>query len=208
MPSSLFLSVMSKQKQGIVLFKILYILVCLFTLFGIWSLYTFNNYALFVLSTGKTFGQAAILVYILTLLPGIARRLHIQHELLQILMVYRRYIGILMYLFVFTHLWFLYGVDVIASGSVYFPIPWYIVMGIIAHSLLLLLFVTSNDVSTKKLGIWWNRIHQVTYVAVWFIFLHVALHNIMQQTISIWTILIGITSFLVLASHLYPKLKR
>lgn len=202
MPSSLYLAAMTKQKQVIFLFKVLYIVLFLFTVFGIWSLYTFNQYALTILSAGKTFGQAAIVLYILTLLPGIARRLNIRHELLQILMAYRRYIGILMYLFVFAHIWFLYGVDVLASGSIHFPIPWYIVTGIFAHSLLFLLFVTSNDISTRTLGIWWNRIHKLTYISLGLVFAHLAL-----QGISIWSILIAVTLVMLIVSYAYKFVK-
>jgi methionine sulfoxide reductase heme-binding subunit len=200
MASQLFVSLITKQKQIITLFKILYIIIVGITLVGIYSIYTLNDLAIPFISYGKTLGQIAIILYILTLLPGVFRRFKLQHESIQLLMVYRRYIGILMYLFVFAHMWFLYWTDVIQTGSIHFPIPQFILMGFVAHIFLFLLFITSNDLSTKKLGIWWNRIHNLTYAAIGFIFLHVAL-----QKISTWTYIIGTTTCVVLLSHLYKR---
>lgn len=203
MASQLFISIITKQKTVITIFQIFFVFVLAFTFFGVWSLYTVNEYAFTFLDLGKTLGQGAVLLYILTLIPGIFRRFRLQHEIVQILMIFRRYIGILMYLFVFAHMWFLYWVDVVATGVMQIPPPNYIAMGSFAHIILLFLVLTSNDYSTKKFGMWWHRIHNLTYIAVGLIFLHVYL-----QEISIWSVLMGLTTLLVISSHIYAKVKR
>lgn len=203
MASQFFINIITKQKVIITFFQILYVILLTVTFFGVWSLYVVNQFAFTFLDLGKTLGQGAILLYILTLMPGIFRRFRLQHEIVQLLMIFRRHIGILMYLFVFAHMWFLYWVDVVATGNMQIPPPNYIAMGSFAHIILLLLVVTSNDYSTRKFGIWWHRIHNLTYIAVGLIFLHVAL-----QEVSVWAFLMGAATVLVITSHIYAKVKR
>jgi len=149
------------------------------------------------------FGQTGLILYILTTIPGIMRRFGKFHKSVSILMIFRRYIGIATFMFVFLHVsierlfWVLKG----QMGLV--PTELFQLSGFLAFLILFSLFITSNDWSTKNLGIWWDRIHNLTNIVVWLIFAHVAL-----QRLSIWTVLIGITSVAQLASHLYAKRKR
>lgn len=200
MPSPTFISIIKRRNQIIKVFQAAYLLLTGITAVGIWSLYSVNQFALFFVDVGYLFGKIAILVYVFTVLPGIFRRLKIQSDPVALIMVFRRQLGIFMYLFVFAHFWFLFGIALVKSGQPPTTIPPYIVFGMLANYFLLALAVTSNDWATKKLGVWWNRIHSLTYVIVWLIFAHVALIRF-----SVWTVIIGATALAVLFSHLYPR---
>ena len=203
MPSPTFISIVKKQKQITQFFYILFIVQILLTVIGMWSLYTGNSFAYTFVDIGYLFGKAAIVVYILTLIPGICRRLKFQAEPIALLMIFRRQVGILMYLLVFAHFWFLFGIDVLLSGSFPLPPQPQVIFGMLANYILFALAITSNDWATKKLGIWWNRLHKLTHIALWLIFAHVAFIDF-----SIWTVLMGGTGIVVLFSHLYPRLQK
>ena len=150
------------------------------------------------------FGKTALTLYILTLVPGITGRLGIRHKLLSLLMIFRRHIGILMYLFALLHFSFLFLIPQLIIGNKLFDsLLLFEFMGLSAIMLLLFLFLTSNDFSQFRLKDWWYLLHKLTYIAMFFIFLHVAL-----QRISIWTILMGVIIFLQISSFLYSFLKR
>jgi DMSO/TMAO reductase YedYZ heme-binding membrane subunit len=203
MPSALFLSAAKHRQTIIAVFKVLYVAIILFTILGGISLYRFDDYALFFVKSSRTLGQAAILLYIATVIPGIFRRFKKYNEVVSLLMMYRRYLGILMFLCVFAHSWFNLGVEVI-KGYIPTSLPLYLLAGVSAEVLLIILAFTSNDLATKWLGIWWSRIHSLTYIILWLIFLHVVLID----KFSIWTILVGATGILVVLSHIYKKTKR
>lgn len=202
MPSSLFLSVVKNRATILTISKVSYLVTIVLTIVGAWSIYQVNEQAIFFVDLAYRAGQLAILCYVATVLPGIYRRFKLQSEWVAILMIYRRYIGIQMYLLVMMHFWFMMGVDIFLMGNLPpFPPQPFLVAGMLANYLLFAMAVTSNDIATKKLGIWWNRIHSLTYGAVWLIFLHVALVKI-----SVWSVLIGVTGVALLLSHLYPRI--
>lgn len=142
----------------------------------------------------KTFGRIGLVLYILTTIPGIMRRFGKYYKLVSILMIFRRHVGIMAFMFVLIH----------ASAQLrgFIPTEFFQLFGFLSFLMLSSLFLTSNDWSVRKLGIWWDRIHDLTYFIVWLVFAHVAL-----QRISVWTILIGITSVAQIASHIYAKRK-
>lgn len=160
-------------------------------------MYLQNSYWPLFYDIGKKSGEMAILCFIFSSLPGIFRRFRISNKLIQILMRFRRSIGIATYLFVLIHSSFVRIVPWIARIFPVYPLEVYVMFGVVAHILLFLLFITSNDFSVNKLGVWWHRIHTLMYVIVWIIFLHVALLKI-----SIWTVLIGATAVAEVASFM------
>lgn len=191
------------REQTISAFKIIYLLLIVILVVATQSTYLRQDTAITFYNLALTSGKAAIVVYIFTIIPGVAKRFGIRHKLISLLMIFRRYIGITMYMLVIFHFWIVKGVGVIFHGLSLFPIPLFVAMGATAATLLFFLFITSNDVMLSKLKIWWYRIHKLTYVAVWFIFLHVAL-----QRISVWTVLIGLTAFVLLSSHVYSRIHK
>lgn len=198
----IFMLAAKNRAKIITLFKVLYLTIAAIIILGVYSLLKNNSFAVFFYTLGVQSGQAAILVYIITTIPGITRRFKISHRLIQILMMFRRYIGILMYSLILNHYMMVSGTMLIFKQILPLPFPVFELFGIAAFTMLFLLFITSNDFSVKRLGIWWDRLHQLTYVIVWLIFAHVAL-----QRLSIWTLLIGVTAVAQISSHLYVRMK-
>lgn len=196
-----FLFAVKYRERFITLFKCIFVLLVGTTVIGGRSLYYNDNYAPLFYDLGGTAGKVAILLYCFTLIPGIARRFVIKNKLISILMIYRRYIGLAMFFTVLMHFWFMRGVDWFFRGIPFAP-ALFELFGITGGIILLCMAVTSNDWSTKRLGVWWGRIHSITYVLVWIIFLHVAL-----QTLNEWAVLLGLTGTAVIISRLYSRLK-
>ena len=146
-------------------------------------------------------GRMAVTLLAIVLVPGMLGRFGIQIKVTRVITFYRRQLGILTFLFSVTH-----GMLVrIAARAVlgWYQIdraPVYELFGTLALSLLFFLFVTSNDASVHRLGIWWKRLHRLVYVIVWFVLFHTVL-----QRISVWSVLIGMVAVLEVASLIYAK---
>lgn len=134
---------------------------------------------LLLLNLGLKFGQVAAILYVLTLTPGILQRFGWLAPVRVVMMLFRRHLGILMYITMFIHMsWTttlplisLFGYDL----TKYPQLATFQLVGFAAALILLPLILTSNDFSVKYLGKWWKRLHKLTYVALFLIFLHVAL---------------------------------
>jgi len=116
---------------------------------------------------GLYFGRVSLVLYLLTLVPGICRRLRLKHPLTILLTVYRRQVGIAMYTLAILH--------VLPFFQFSLKIPTYRLFGILGFLMLLPLFLTSNTYAVRKLKQTWKKIHQLTYPALGVIFLHTAL---------------------------------
>ena len=144
-------------------------------------------------------GRAAVTILALVLIPGMLGRFGIQIKVTRVLTFYRRQLGITTFLFSFTHGMLVRIVGRVALG--WYPINralLFEVFGTLALSLMFFLFVTSNDASVKRLGLWWKRLHRLVYVIVWFILFHTIL-----QRVSVWSVIIGIVAIAELVSLLY-----
>ena len=139
---------------------------------------------------GLYFGRVSLVLYLLTLLPGICRRLSLKHQLVSLLTLYRRQVGIVMYIFAILH--------ALLFASFSLKIPIFRLFGILAFLTLAPLFITSNNYAVKKLKQSWKTIHQLTYPALGLIFLHTALNRW-----SIFSIATLVTLIFLLASFLY-----
>lgn len=191
----LFIFCVKKRARIINFFKIIYLSLVALLFTGGWSIYRVDVHFGFFYNLAIKLGQIAILVYVLTTIPGITRRFGLQHRLIQILMIFRRHLGITMFLLVTIHFMWVKGIDIFFKQLIIIPPPLFQLMGTGAFMLLFFMFLTSNDFSVKRLGKWWNRIHSATYIIVWLIFLHVAL-----QRLSIWSVLIGIDGIVQVSS--------
>ncbi len=146
----------------------------------------------------------SLIFYLITTIPGIARRFRIRNPLIQTIMIFRRYFGITMYLLVLIHFWFIRGIELIfIQNKLLLNQPLFEISGLIAYILLFFMFVTANDFSVGKLRKWWQRVQNLTYIIVWFIFMHLAL-----QRISIWSIMAGIGAILQISSHIFYFYKK
>jgi len=199
----LFTFAVKKRPLIILIFQMIYIFLFILILLSGYAIYFEKPAATAFLLSARTFGQLALITYIVTTIPGICRRFGLQHRLIQILMIFRRYFGILMYLLAVTHYLLMRGFQSIFAALPLIPEQLFTVFGFTALVLLTAMVLTSNDFLHGYLGKWWQRIHNLTYVIIFLIFLHVAL-----QRISIWAVLIGINALLQLVSHIYYFLRK
>lgn len=197
----IFSFAVSKKSRIIDVFKFIYLLIVFIYLWGGTTIYTHPTSAIMFYNWGRTAGRTALSLFIIILIPGIFERFGIKHKLIALLRIFRRYLGIGMYLLVFMHLSFLWLISAVKTG-VFFPILLFQLFGLSGAITLFFLFITSNDLSVRKLNIWWYRIHRLIYIAMFFIFFHVAL-----QRLSIWSVLMGLTIILMISSFIYSYLK-
>ena len=144
----------------------------------------------------------AITLYCVTLIPGMMKRFGYQHKAISIIRIFRRYIGISVFLFAFTHASFvrliLFLPQVISLHT-----PAFQTFGLISLILLFFMFLTSNEFSVNKLGVWWYRLHWVTHIIMITVLLHVLL-----QRVSFWSVMIGIIVVLQLLSFAVALCKK
>jgi DMSO/TMAO reductase YedYZ heme-binding membrane subunit len=199
----LFTTLTRGRPQILVGFKVFYLALVTILFIGGWFIYEGTAQAIFWYRLAPWMGRVGIVAYSLTTIPGIARRLRVQHKLIALLMIYRRDIGVSMYLFVTIHYFFLIGIATWFQKIFVVPTPLFQTMGLTAYVLTFFLFATSNDFSVRRLGSWWHTIHKLTYIIIVFIFLHVAL-----QRVSVWSILIGATLLAQASSHVVAFMRK
>lgn len=173
--TTFFQQILARKSHIINLFMLFNCLLGIFILIGSILVYTQSAYAELLYEIGEQAGKAAVIAYSLTLIPGIVRRFGAKLQIATIITLFRRYIGIATYLFALMHANFVVFINLLRSNNISLHLPLYQIMGVVALELLLLLFLTSNNFSVKKLGVWWKKIHSLTYVIGWFILIHLAL---------------------------------
>lgn len=198
----LFAYIVPRKSFFIRIFWIIYILQILFIISESWVYFEKKEYVPVFYNLSINSGRLAVIFFIFTLVPGMTKRFGIRHKLLALFMIFRRYIGILMYLFALIHATMTRFLPTIAAGRIRTP-PLFELMGFAALFLLFFLFITSNDFSVRVLGVIWYFIHKLIYLAMLFILLHVGL-----QRMSIWTVLMGATVFLMVVSFGYQWVKK
>jgi methionine sulfoxide reductase heme-binding subunit len=184
------------------LFQLSYIFLFLLVFFVTWSFLTNNPFVGITGLVAEQSAHLAVLTYIATLIPGIFRRFRINNRLVSILMMYRRYIGILTFFFSFVHMWINQGFSFVVKMD-FADITLFGIFGSLAFLIFFVLTITSNDFSVKKMGIRWAKLHSLTYIAVWILFLHIALVGSL-----VWGGLILIAATAEVSSHLYSKVKK
>ncbi|NCN24266.1 MAG: hypothetical protein COU65_02225 [Candidatus Pacebacteria bacterium CG10_big_fil_rev_8_21_14_0_10_42_12] len=137
---------------------------------------------IFLDEAGKKFGTLGFILYVFTLLPSLIRRLKLTtiQPIGTTLMVFRRHLGILMFLSIYTHQFFTTTLIALVIAKFNFAnfapnLLIHHIVGYIALGILFPLWLTSNDFSVKKMGKWWKVLHRFTYLAMFFIMIHVAL---------------------------------
>lgn len=163
-----------------------------------------DKYYSMVYGLGKNLGQAALLLLGVVVLPGILGRFKIEIRLTRIITLFRRQIGITVFLLALSHYLLIRFVPILI-GNVKFQIISPVLFenfGALALFILFFMFVTSNDNSRKKLGRWWTVLHRFVYVAVWLLVLHTGL-----QKVSVWTLGIFVVGLLEVISWVYYFLR-
>jgi DMSO/TMAO reductase YedYZ heme-binding membrane subunit len=142
---------------------------------GAWAIGPGDNF-LTVYEIGKKFGELSLCFYMVTLLPGIGKRLDFTwtKQWATTLMLFRKHFGIMMFLSAITHFCFVVLFPSISFNQLPIFDPFKL-SGLTALLLLLPLWLTSNDTSKRFLGKKWNVLHKLTYIAMFLIFAHVTL---------------------------------
>lgn len=189
-----FRSSVAARAQIIGYFKVFYYLLVAIILLGGLSIYSRNQFFLPFYNWGIWCGRIALVLYCITLVPGMTKRFGIQHKLISIIRIYRRYIGISVFLFALTHASFV-RLILFLPQTITLQGPLFVTFGLLSLLMLFCMFLTSNDLSQTRLGIWWYRLHWLTHIIMITVFLHTFL-----QRMSIWSVLIGIFVLAQLAS--------
>ena len=196
----LFAYIIPRKARIILLFKLVYFIqIAVFLLAGL-AFYSGDSSSILYYQLGLYFGRIAVLLFIIVLIPGMFKRFGITHKILALLMIFRRYIGISMYLFALSHFGLVKVIPNLSSLQSLLKLSAFELFGSAALLVLFFLFITSNDFSVARLGIWWYRLQRLIYIAMWFILFHLGL-----QRISGWTMLMGIVVILMVTSFLFQK---
>lgn len=158
------------------------------------------------LELGSLSGQTSLVLFWIVLLPSMLKRYGVSGKLLPLrttLTLYRRQLGIAMYIFALTHYWWSRMLPILAlGGNVWYFSPFELA-GLAAFSLLTPVFFTSNDWGVRTLGRHWKTLHSVVYVVIWLLFVHVGFQRLDWKAIG--TLLIAVAE---LGSLIRAKLVR
>ena len=133
---------------------------------------------------GQKSASISIVVFWLTLMPGILKRFKITGVLLPlrtVMMLYRRQMGITMYVFALTHHWWVRFLPILKINGDFWQFSLFEWIGFTAFVLLTPVFITSNEWSVRTLGHFWRTLHALVYIVVWLLFLHIALQGTSWQ---------------------------
>lgn len=153
-----------------------YIISVLYVVLGFY-LYSseFKTY-LFLYQLAGKFGTLSMLLFVTSLLPGIFQRFKVLPLFSASIVLFRRQIGILMYFLAMVHSMYISSIPAIVNQSFDLnSMPKNVLAGMLTLSVLFPVWITSNDISQRKFGKWWKYIQRLTYIAMLFLFAHVAL---------------------------------
>lgn len=147
--------------------------------------------------------KIASILFLITLLPGVAQRFGLRNMFVRYGVAWRRTIGITMYFFALTH--FLFLIDLIPWFSGGFVPSFDVVTasGFTAVILLLPVLLTSNNTSVRFLKRYWKIIQRLTYIALPLIAIH--LWNNDETLIAVSY---GIVSIIIILSYFMNTYKR
>lgn len=159
-----------------------------------------------IASQAARMGRWSFYVFCIAITPGILKRLGFLKQLQITLMLFRRHFGITMFLFAMNHMGFMFFISSVFSGRFKFAnLNSMMLWGLASILLLLPLWITSNDWSVKKLGVWWHRIHALIYIAVFTIYMHVGFTNQTLAWIALTFLILEIVSYLKYWYEKYVK---
>ena len=162
-----------------------------------------NTIGVLYYDLGGKFGTLAALAFLVTITPGIAKRFGFHHPKLNFIQTFRRHFGIATFLLVLTHYSILRLIPYMSWQTFTMP-PLRELIGFAAYCMFFVMFITSNDFSTNRLGRWWGKVHSLAYVIVWLMFVHIALYNPTEPT----AILVGFYALAEWASLIYFWVKK
>jgi len=183
--------------------QILYFAIILFVIFGANSYIKKGDIDQSFYTIGVFFGRTALTLLGIVVLPGILGRFAIEIKITRIITLFRRQLGILVFVLAFSHYQLVRGISIYTGQIPLMPRPVFEVLGTSALFLMFFMFLTSNNFSVRKLGKNWKRLHRIVYIILWLLVLHTGL-----QRVSIWSVFILTFAILELASLIYDYLKK
>lgn len=160
------------------LFRLSYLSLIILLIWGIWTYSNAPQFIKYFHDLGGKLGTISVGLLIITLLPGILKRLGVLKQIGAILMLFRRQFGVLAFFTATAHLGFSFWIKRIATGgnslvqiSIFKPQLY----GFLALAIFILLWILSNDASMRLLGKWWLFLQRLAYLAGVLIVVHIIL---------------------------------
>jgi len=170
----IYLLLAHHQKSIKKLFLLTYIILITLYVIGIWQYESLSEIKGLYSTIGRKSGQISIVLLLLTLIPGMLKRMDLLNKIESIVYLFRRQLGVLAFFMAVTHVGYMSWIRKIASGENPLDSLFkYQQTGFAAFTIFLLLWVTSNDISMKLLGKWWRYLQRLSYVSVIALILHV-----------------------------------
>src|SRR3989338_2507644 len=119
----------SKRKIILWFFLILYAFLTIIILFALRTAVTGSNY-LFLYPQAILSGKISLVVFCLVMIPGITRRFGIRNKLVFPLMMYRRYLGISMFLLAMFHATVVRFASFVEEGLPFKNLLWFEITGV------------------------------------------------------------------------------
>jgi len=181
-----FKNIAQKSPQITKNFKFVYILIVLIWILGTYANFSELKFSLDFYSLGVRFGRFALILLGIVVLPGILGRFGLEIPITRVITLFRRQLGITVFLLAFTHYSFVRLLPILSNSyKLKLPPPYFEIAGFWALTFLFLMFITSNNFAIGKMGMWWKRLHRIVYVVLWLLVLHTGL-----QRISIFSVFI------------------
>lgn len=186
-----------RKKKVVYVFRLYYAVILVVWIYGYILLTRDIGAASDLISVGKKLGDLALILYIITLIPGIFTRLKIFSTFTATLKLFRRQFGVSTFLTAVVHQSFVFTFLLIATNTFSFKLfTAHEVLGLIALLLLFPMWLSSNDFVERKMGRWWKIMHRITYVILMLIFFHVATSNLILSMFIIPVIVLEIISWI------------
>lgn len=201
---SVFLFTARNKAKIITVFRVLYSVVFLLWVAGFFLSFQ-GNYLLPLYNAALFFGRTALILFCITITPGILKRFGRTWNIRMIIMLVRRQFGVLTFSIAFLHFSLMRLFPYLNGDYVLrFPLLNFELFGLFSIFFLSFLFLTSNDYSVRNFGKWWNRIHALIYIIAWTIALHVVLIRISSYSYIIISFAVMETVSLIYF-YLIPK---
>lgn len=138
---------------------------------------SYKNLFITIYELGGQLGTISFFLYLSTHIPSILKRFKILPLLSSSITLFRRHLGILMFVLAVAHASIVSTIPMLfAYGKLNFSVLGQReIWGVIGLAILFPLWLTSNNLSQRYLGRYWKMLQRFTYLALFFIYLHVAL---------------------------------
>jgi DMSO/TMAO reductase YedYZ heme-binding membrane subunit len=189
------------KNKSILLFRLVDLAVILVIFYTGYLILTHRAGIFDFVNVGINAGIIAVLLFGITILPGIFTRFGFINRFTLYLRFIRGETGKTMFLFAFLHFCLIRLFFMILENKLITP-QGFEIWGTFALFLLLPLFLTSSRFAMKLLGKWWKVLHKLVYIIVWLIFAHIVLIEVSGISVFIGILALAeVSSFIYLFFH-------